>query len=110
VRFLKVIDQLDSPSILDAAVTAIPGSGSSPLQVVASLAKTSYALLVHESLGELVGVYKGPVGQEVLECVIGLGPDEVAVSLHKGARISLRSMKVAAIATGDLCIQFLGDT
>lgn len=107
---LQVVDYFDTPEVLDASVTVIPANSNPPLQVVASLAKTSYKLAIADSSQQMIGVYRGLPGQEALECVIGPGLHEVDVSLHRGARISLRSMTVDPVNFGQLCVQFLGDT
>lgn len=110
MRSLKIVDYFDTPEVLDASITVIPGNASSPLQVIASLAKTSYQLIVADSAQQMVGVYKGASGQEQLECIIGPGVRDVDVSLHRGTRISLRSMTPDPVNYGQLCLQFLGDT
>ena len=108
--YLKVVDHFDTPEVLDASVTTIPAKTNPPLQVIASLAKTIYKLAVADSTQQMIGLYKGAVGQEILECIVGPGIRSVEVSLHKGTRISLRSMTSDPVSYGQLCIQFLGDT
>lgn len=107
--FLTPVAFIDSPQVLDCSVTSIPGSGSSPLQVVSSLKKSTAAVRIIDSLGEYVGLYVGKAGFEVLTAIIGAGaPDYVECVIPKGSRVTLRNMATTAISTGSVCITFLG--
>lgn len=100
---------LDPPRILDATVTEIPGSGGSPLQVVADMgARSAVAVDYVDSTGEFIGVYKGQPGQESLVCIIGGGLTSRAWAVFPAhCRISLRSMTAAPIETGKLTCTFM---
>lgn len=101
---------IDPPQILDTAVTNIPGSGGSPLQVVAdSGAKAAYAVDYIDTTGDYIGLYTGSVGNEVLRCIIGGGlvsSAPVVIAAH--SRVSLRSMTATHITFGKLTITFMG--
>ena len=99
---------MDSPKVLDCTVTSIPGSGSPPLQVVASLIFPAAKLEINDGLGAYCGLYVGGVGVEELYLIIAGGDRyEKDVEIPHGARISLRSMSTSAISTGTLCLTFL---
>lgn len=101
---------MDAPQVLNASVTPIPGSGNSPLQVVADLGfKAAYAIDYIDSTGDYIGVYVGPVGFEVLRSIIGGGAITRAyIVLAAHSRISLRSITSTAITNGHLSINFMG--
>ena len=102
---------LDAPEILTCAVTNIPGSGGSPLQVVAhSGVKAARAIQYTDTTGDYIGVYTGAIGQETLRTIIGGGAANaiVPVVIAVGSRVSLRSMTASAITNGLLTITFLG--
>jgi hypothetical protein len=100
----------DSPQVLDASITNIPANTSNPLQVVANLGtRASYAIDYIDGTGDFIGVYQGPVGQEVLKCIIGGGTTSRAwCVITSGSRVSLRSMTSTAITNGQLMCVFLG--
>ena len=101
---------IDAPAILNTFVTPIPGSGSSPLQVVAdSGLRAAYAIGWIDTTGDYIGVYIGPSGFETLLTIIGGGQVSVtsAVIPHN-SRVSLRSMSASSITNGDLALTFLG--
>lgn len=107
---LRANSFLDPPEVFNAAVTPIPGNGSSPLQVVASLASTAYRIDSFESVGKAFGLYQGAPGQEHLVAILGAGmPMQHIVSINKGARLSIRAMEVAAITSGKVILQFIGE-
>lgn len=101
---------IDPPELLNTTVTNIPGSGSNPLQVVADLGiKVAYAIQFQDTTGDAIGVYAGPVGEEVLKTIIGNGvTTSVNVVLANHSRISLRSMTATPITNGNITIVFLG--
>jgi hypothetical protein len=101
---------IDSPEILDASVTNIPGSGSAPLQVVAdSGLKASYGIQYIDTTGDYIGVYTGVAGQEVIRTIIGGGlVSQTPVVIAHNSRVSLRSMTSSPITFGKLTITFLG--
>lgn len=101
---------IDPPKILDAYVTGIPGSGSSPIQVVAESGfKAAYAIGYVDTTGDFIGVYVGAIGAEVLKCIIGGGLVSTApVVIPAHSRVSLRSMTAAPITNGKLTMTFLG--
>lgn len=106
---LKIIDHLDTPERLDCSFSNIPGSGSSPIQVVAALYSGCSRIRVRDGVGsEFYGLYAGPSGQEVLQLVLGgLGVSEVDHDIPAGTRISLRSMSTSAISRGIIAMEFL---
>lgn len=101
---------IDSPAIINASVTPIPGSASLPVQVVAESGfKSAYAILWIDSTGDFIGMYTGDVGSETLRCIIGGGivsTTPVVIAAH--SRVSLRSMTPVAITNGKLTISFMG--
>lgn len=101
---------IDPPQILNTSVTNIPGSGSSPLQVVAdSGTKAAYGIQYIDTTGDWIGVYTGSVGNEVLRCIVGGGQvNETPVVIAVHSRVSLRSMTASAITNGRITISFLG--
>ena len=101
---------IDPPHILDAYATPIPGSGSSPYQVVAdSGKKAAYAIDFVDTTGDYIGVYTGDVGFEVLKVIIGGGlVSSVNVVIPANSRVSLRSMTASTISNGKLTISFMG--
>jgi hypothetical protein len=98
----------DSPKVLDCTVTPIPGSGSSPLEVIASLPVQVHAIHTTDSTGAYIGVYSGAAGQEVLRAIVGGGQELIEAGIAKGERVSLRSMDTANITAGSICCQFMG--
>lgn len=102
---------MDAPQILNASVTSIPGSGSSPIQVVAnSGTRVSYGIQYTDTTGDFIGVYVGAPGSEVLKTIIGGGAANamIPVVIAAGSRVSLRSMTATPITNGLLTIAFLG--
>lgn len=101
---------IDPPEILSTFVTNIPGSGGSPLQIVAdSGTKAAYGIQYIDTTGDWIGVYTGASGHEVLRCIVGGGQvndTPVVISVH--SRVSVRSMTAAAITNGNITITFLG--
>lgn len=100
---------LDPPQILYANVTNIPGSGGSPLQVVADLGPNNATKIAFlDTTGDYIGVYIGASGHELLRCIIGGGLDSEALALFPAhCRVSLRSMTASAITNGNLTCTFL---
>lgn len=78
------------------------------LQVVASLAKEARAIRFTDSTGQLIEVYEGALGQEVLRGQLGGPTQELPCHLSKGSRVSLRAAENTAITTGTLYLQFMG--
>jgi hypothetical protein len=109
---LHPVATFDAPQVFDASVSSIPGSASSPVQVVASLSAKVYGLQFFDGIGGYVGVYKGASGSETLVCVIGGGTMGMVEfgAIPSGTRISLKSMGSAAITTGTLFVHFMGRT
>lgn len=104
---LTVVDVQDTP-IIDTSSTNIPGSASSPLEVVASLAADVQQIQSVEDIGEYIGVYTGAASSEVLKAVLPLGGGEVKLEIPAGTRVSLRSMSTSAISLGKIALNFLG--
>lgn len=106
---LDVVDFMDTNPLLDTSSTNIPGSGSAPVTVVASLAADVQKIQVFDTTGEFWGIYSDPAGSPVLECVVGPGSNEtVEVSLASGTAIGLRSLTATAISSGSVTMNFLG--
>lgn len=101
---------IDPPEILNASVTNIPGSGSSPLQIVVNSGfKAAYGISWIDTTGDWIGVYTGASGQEVLRTIIGGGTvSATPVVISALSRVSLRSMTSSAITNGQITITFLG--
>jgi hypothetical protein len=101
---------LDPPEILRANVTSIPGSGSSPLQVIADTGyKAAIAVDFTDTTGDAIGVYIGPVGSETLRCIIGNGVTSRSWAVFAAhSRISLRSMTASPITDGNLTMTMIG--
>lgn len=101
---------LDAPQVLNASVTPIPGSGSSPLQVIAdSGVRAAHAIDYLDSTGDYIGVYTGLAGHEVLRCIVGGGTTSRAyVVIAANSRVSLRSLTSTAITNGNLTMTFMG--
>lgn len=93
MRAPTIFQQLDTP-ILDTAVTTIPGSGGSPVQVIASVKQDCQQILVTSQIGSMVGLYVNGT----LKAVIPPGwADWVGVDLSVGDVIALRSMAATDI-------------
>lgn len=103
----SIVGFMDAPQVLDASVTNIPGNGSSPVQVVASMPNISLHVHFYDGMGQYVGIYRGAAGKESLVCIVGGGgSDQKPCNLSPGDRVSLRSMDASAITSGSLCLQF----
>ena len=106
---LSVVDLLDA-NILDTSSSNIPGSSSSPVQVVASLASSVKAIQFMDTTGAFIGIYTGASGSEVLKLIMGPGSDKtVEHGIVAGTRISLKRLdSTSSISSGFLAINFLG--
>jgi len=109
VNTLSVIDLLDA-GILDTSSTNIPGSASSPVQVVASTAAATKKLQLLDTTGAFVGIYTGGSGSEVLQFVMGPGSDQtIEHAIPASTRISLKRLdSTTAVSTGIVAINFIG--
>lgn len=94
----------DPPEIITMSVTPIPGSGSSPLQVIADSGfKSAVAIDYLDTSGDFIGVYLGASGHEILLCIIGNGQTDRAWGVFPAhSRVSLRSMTASSITSGTL--------
>lgn len=94
----------DAPQLLNTSVTPIPGSGSSPLQVILDSGKSSAVAIDYiDTTGDAIGVYIGGSGLEKLICIIGNGQTNRAWAVfHAHSRVSLRSMTASSITNGTL--------
>lgn len=106
---LSVVDLLDA-GILDTSSTNIPGSASSPVQVIASTAAPIKALQLLDTTGAFIGVYVGGVGVEVLQLVMGPGSDQtIQHSISSGSRVSLKRLdSTTAVSSGIVAINCMG--
>ena len=94
----------DAPQVLNAYVTPIPGSGSSPLQVIIDTGiRSGVAIDYLDTTGDPIGVYLGSPGSEKLLCIIGNGQTNRAWGVFPAhSRVSLRSMTASSITNGTL--------
>lgn len=98
----------DAPEVLDCAVTAIPASGSSPLQVVSSTPSAARRMHVIDSIGEIFELMAGAPGAERRIWVFGNTGPGVPLNIEPGTRLSVRSLSNAQITEGKLCCVFFG--
>lgn len=109
--YLKPVDFIDTPEVIDTASTNIPASGTATLLgVVASLAATCYRVKVMSTTERAVGLYVGAVGAEVLKAIIGPGVHEIDLSIPIRSRVALRAMENTVVSVGVMCLQFMGST
>jgi hypothetical protein len=101
---------IDPPSLLNTYVTNIPGSGGSPLQVVAdSGLRAAFAIGFVDTTGDWIGIYLGPVGFETLLTIVGGGQVScVPAVIPHNSRVSVRSMTATPITNGNITLTFLG--
>lgn len=101
---------LDSPQVVNALITNIPGSGSLPLQVAANIGhKAAHAIDYQDSTGDYIGVYVGAAGHEKLFTIIGGGAvTRAEIVIPALSRVSLRSITSLAITNGYISIMFMG--
>lgn len=106
--YARIVDYFDNPKVFNAAIVNIPGSASPPVEVIASLVNDVDRLHVLDGIGGFIGLYKGPVGQEELVCIIGGngGQPFISVYLKAGTRISIRNELAATITSGAITILF----
>lgn len=105
---LDVVDFMDTPVRVTSS-NNIAASGSSPTEVVASLAANVSAIQVFDTTGNYIGIYTGAAASEVLQAVAGPGMDGVIeVAMASGQRVSVRNMANTTISTGSFSINFLG--
>lgn len=108
VNTLDVVDFMDTP-LLDASSTNIPGSASTPVTVVASLAAAVKKIQVMDTTGEFIGIYSDPAGSPVLEAIYGPGSDQtVEVNLPASTVIGLRNMATGTVSVGNVALNFIG--
>lgn len=109
-NWLFPIAFFDSPKVLEATVTNIPGMADAPLQVIANLGyKASYRIDYIDSTGDYIGVYYGPIGVEKFVGIIGGGVNATAwFVIPAFSRVCLRSMTATAITNGKLMCSFMG--
>ena len=106
---LSVVDLLDA-NILDTSITNIPGSASSPVQVIASTAAEIKAIQLLDTTGAFVGVYVGGIGSEVLKFVMGPGSDQtIEHNIPAASRVSLKRLdSTTAVSSGIVAFNCLG--
>jgi len=106
---LSVVDLLDA-NILDTSSTNIPGSASSPVEVIASTAAEIKAIQLLDTTGAFVGVYVGGSGSEVLKFVMGPGSDQtIEHNIPAASRVSLKRLdSTAAVSSGIVAFNCLG--
>jgi hypothetical protein len=95
----------DSPQVIDCSVTPIPASGSLPLQVIATTGGLNLGCGIQfaDTTGDMIGVYIGASGSEVLACIIGNGVSSQGwAKFPPNSRISLRNMLNTEITLGRL--------
>lgn len=106
---LSVVDLLDA-NILDTSSANIPGSASSPVQVIASTAAEIKAIQLLDTTGAFVGVYVGGSGSEVLKFVMGPGSDQtIEHNIPAASRVSLKRLdSTAAVSSGIVAFNCMG--
>ena len=99
----------DPPQVLNATITNIPGSGSSPLQVIADLGPNGATKVAYiDTTGDYIGIYIGASGYETLRCIVGGGLTNNAEAYFPAhCRVSLRSMSSNPITNGYLTCTFI---
>ena len=106
-RVMYPVSFIDAPEIFDCSSTNIPGSASSPIQIVSSLVHQVFSITVQGNTANFIGLYEGAIGSETLKLILGVGqPKDHAIILAKNSRLSLRSMTISAINFGSLSITF----
>lgn len=96
--------------VLDCSVTAIPGSGSATLEVIARTDSSASHVMINDGIAQYVGLYIGVVGAEVLAFVIHSGSlYQHSANVHMHCRVSLRSMDTVPITRGSVCCTFFGE-
>ncbi len=99
-----VFGWMDAGPVLDTALTNIPGSGDSPLTVVAMLTQDVKQVRIADTTGYFIGVYEN----STLRYVINPGQDSIVdVLLASGSAVSLRAIGSSAIMKGSLLVQFI---
>ncbi len=95
-------------STIDTSSTNIPASASTTLTITSGLPNRLTKISWSDEIGELVGVYSGASGSEVLLGVFSFGGGEIPVDVAPNIRISVRNMKNAAITSGYATIHLIG--
>lgn len=103
------IKALDNPILINCASTTINGSAGAFVQLEAVTSALISQLLINDGTGEFIGIYKGPLLSEVLVAIVGGGaPNQQAVDIPAGSRLSARSLKTTSVTTGEFSIVKLG--
>lgn len=109
---LQVIYEVEEKTqhavVLDAASTNIPASANNPLEIVTVTASRISAIDWSDEIGEIIGVYTGAVGSEVLQAVTSFGGGRMIVDIPAGQRVAVKNMKNAAITSGYATINLIG--
>lgn len=89
---------------VDASSTTIPKSSSLPLEIIADSGNTATEGMQYiDSTAQMLGVYLGTAGNEVLLFIIGNGiTDNMFGKIPRNSRVSIRSMQDDDIVTGIL--------
>ena len=92
----------DPPEVFNAAVTPIPALADPPIQVISdSGISIGSAIFFSDTTNAIIGVYTGPVGKEILACIIGGGISSLSYGVFPShSRVSLRSLVNTAITSG----------
>jgi len=106
------VNQLDVVETIynDFSSSNLPGSASSPLQLVASLSSAVSKIQIADTGGNFMEIMSGGSGSEVREALIGPGSDStIELSLPSATRVSIRRIdSTSAASVGAIAINFIG--
>lgn len=101
---------MDAPPVLNCVGTPIAGNTGAFLTVVAVLPSDIRRLIITETIGAHIGIYRGAPGSEIeVGSISGSGKYALDITLFKGDRISLRSLEPGIITRGTLLIEFYAE-
>jgi len=107
IRNLKTLEN----SYTDASSTNIPGSGSSPLELIASTSSNYInAFHVFDTTGGFLEIMTGAAASETRLFLVGPGNDSIIYAeVGIGTRISVRRVDSAtALSSGSLAVNYMG--
>ena len=106
VRHFRTLEN----SFTDVSSSNIPGSASSPLELVASLSNNIIAFQVFDTSGGVLELMTGAVASEVRLCLVGPGNDSIIYAqANSSTRISVRRVdSTSALTSGTLSINYIG--
>lgn len=112
IKTYNIVDFLDN-IVINSVTTNIPGSASTPLEAVASLAADVVRVQIVSNAGSaFIGVYSGAAGSETLRicCYLSsLNSNMIDCSFPAGTRISIRRIDITnALTSGYITMNFFG--